>query len=80
MNSRRNKPPDCWSASRSRSWCGLALDPVRNKSAIGVEARISPNDARIQAWVVPVDEAALMAEAAAECLGRTESAESSPGK
>ena len=52
-------------------WFGLVLDPVRNAAAIGVEGRISRDDARVQAWVVPVDEAALMAEAAAECLSRS---------
>ena len=50
------------------SWCGLTLDPARNAAAIGTAARISPDDARIQAWVIPVDEAALMAVSAAECL------------
>lgn len=58
-------------------WCGLALDPARNESAIGVEIRISRDDSRIQAWVVPVDEASIMAEAAAECLRRLTSTESS---
>ena len=60
-------------------WCGLALDPARNESAIGVESRISRDDTRIQAWVVPVDEAAIMAEAAAECLRRHRLVESSLG-
>ena len=59
-------------------WFGLALDPARNASAIGIEGRISRDDARVQAWVVPVDEAALMAEAAAECLSRPGSAASPP--
>ena len=49
-------------------WFGLLLDPVRNAAATGVECRISLDAALVQAWVVPVDEAALMAEAAAECL------------
>ena len=49
-------------------WFGLALDPARNALAIGIEGRISRDDASVQAWVVPVDEAALMAEAAVECL------------
>lgn len=56
------------------AWCGLTLDPVRNATATGVEGRISRDDARVQAWVVPVDEAALMAEAAAECLSRNDAA------
>ena len=59
-------------------WFGLLLDPARNESATGVEGRISRDDARVQAWVVPVDEAALMAEAAAECLSRSASAKFSP--
>ena len=59
-------------------WCGLALDPARNATATGVEGRISGDDARIQAWVVLVDEASLMAEAAAGCLRRTGSAKSLP--
>ena len=61
-------------------WFGLTLDPARNESAIGVESRISRDDTRIQAWVVPVDEAAIMAEAAAECLRRPGSAEPSLSK
>ena len=61
-------------------WFGLALDPVRNAAATGIEGRISRDDARVQAWVVPVDEAALMAEAAAEYLRQPGSAESSAGK
>lgn len=60
-------------------WCGLALDPARNESATGVEGRISRDDARVQTWVVLVDEAALMAEAAAECLSRQRLVESSLG-
>jgi acetate kinase len=49
-------------------WFGLALEPARNESAIGVEGRISRDGARIQAWVAIVDEAALIVEATAECL------------
>ena len=47
---------------------GRVLDPVRNAAATGVECRFSRDAAPLQAWVVPVDEAALMTEAAAECL------------
>lgn len=60
-------------------WFGLTLDPARNQSATGAEGRISRDDARVQAWVVPVDEATLMAEAAAECLSRHRLVESSLG-
>jgi acetate kinase len=49
-------------------WCGLILDPARNAAAIGTAARISRDGSHIEAWVIPVEEAALMAQAAAECL------------
>ena len=61
-------------------WCGLVLDATRNASAIGIEGCISRDDASIQAWVVLVDEASLMAEAAAQCLKQPEPAQSSVGK
>jgi acetate kinase len=41
-------------------WCGLSLDVVRNASAVGVSltgtARISTDEARIGAFVMPADE------------------------
>jgi acetate kinase len=37
-------------------WCGLFVDDERNDAAIGSEACISPPRARIQAYVIPVDE------------------------
>jgi acetate kinase len=50
-------------------WCGLVLDEERNAAAIGSEACISRPDARIQAWVIPVDEELIIARQAATCLG-----------
>lgn len=38
-------------------WAGLALDAAANSACVSREARISRADSRIQAWVVPVDEA-----------------------
>jgi len=43
-------------------WCGLALDAQANQAALGVEARISRNDSRLTADVIPVDEEALIAQ------------------
>src|SRR5439155_15529515 len=43
-------------------WCGLRLDPARNTAPSGAEARISADDARIGAYVIPVDESALIAQ------------------
>jgi acetate kinase len=49
-------------------WCGLTLDPDRNAAALGSEARISADGSRIQAHVVPVDEAVMIARDTYHCL------------
>jgi acetate kinase len=49
-------------------WCGLILDEGRNESTIGTEGRISATEARIQAFVIPSDEEAVIARAAASLL------------
>ncbi len=69
-------------------WAGIALDPERNRAAVGREARIDTAavaDERLQevagaemriehhrtgasVWVIPVDEAAILAEEAAALL------------
>ncbi len=43
-------------------WCGLVLDRTANAAATGIKARISAPQSKIEAWVVPVDEAATLAE------------------
>jgi acetate kinase len=45
-------------------WCGIELDADANRQAISGEARISTNDSRVDIRVLPVDEAALLAEEA----------------
>jgi acetate kinase len=50
-------------------WCGLRLDPERNDSLVGTEGRISQDGAAIAAHVVAVNEAILIAEQTARCLG-----------
>jgi acetate kinase len=47
-------------------WCGLRLDPERNAATVGTEGRISPDDAPVAAYVVRVDESALIARYTAE--------------
>jgi len=42
-------------------WLGLKLDKERNKATVGSEGRISTDDARIHAYVIPVDEALIIA-------------------
>lgn len=43
-------------------WCGIRIDPKRNAAATGVERRISTDDARVAVWVIPVNEATMLAE------------------
>ena len=43
-------------------WLGLTLDPTRNAAAVGgAEGRISADDGRLAAWVIPTDEELLIA-------------------
>jgi acetate kinase len=42
-------------------WAGLRLDAAANAAALGREARISDSRSRIAAWVIPVDEARVLA-------------------
>jgi len=51
-------------------WCGLALDPERNTRAVGEVARISADSAPVEVYVIPVDEAAIIARDTVDCLLR----------
>jgi acetate kinase len=51
-------------------WFGLALDPALNCSRAGSEGRISADTARIQAYVVTVNEAIIIARDTAACLNQ----------
>jgi len=46
---------------------GVKVDPARN-SAVGVEARISANDSRVQVWTVKTNEELVVARAAARAV------------
>jgi acetate kinase len=50
-------------------WCGLRLDTARNTAARGTPARISTDDATLHAYVMPVDEARVIARDTVHCLG-----------
>jgi len=63
-----NAPAVRESILTNMEWAGLTIDTQANRSAVGVEARISQSASRMQAWVVPVDEAALLAAAADSIL------------
>jgi acetate kinase len=49
---------------------GLRLDPEANLAARGVAARISPEPSPAAVWVLPVDEARLLARATAGLLAK----------
>jgi acetate kinase len=49
-------------------WCGLIIDPTRNNAATGSEMRISTDEAKIQAYVIPVDEGVIIARDTSRCL------------
>ncbi|RYE93975.1 MAG: acetate/propionate family kinase [Myxococcales bacterium] len=52
------------------AWCGLVLDPERNRATIDVPGRLSTDDSRLHAHVVPVDEARQIAHEVGELLAR----------
>lgn len=45
-------------------WAGIHLDTIANQATMGREGRISTADSRIQAWVIPVNEAHILAQEA----------------
>ncbi|MBT9613627.1 MAG: acetate/propionate family kinase, partial [Burkholderiales bacterium] len=45
-------------------WAGMRIDAAANLAATGREGCISAADSRVQAWVVPVDEAQILAQEA----------------
>ena len=49
-------------------WCGLILDERQNDSVIGKEGCISTAEARIEVFVIPSDEEAIIARATAILL------------
>jgi len=53
---------------KDMKWCGIELDCRINNDTIGIEGRISSSSSRIEAWVIPVDEAAILVKEAVEAL------------
>lgn len=49
-------------------WCGLTLDQDRNARAMGSEMRISSDDSELHAYVIPVNEAAIIVRDTVRCL------------
>jgi len=57
-------------ACAGMDWCGLTLDQGRNTRIVGSEGRISTDDSRVQAYVIPVDEEGVIAHDVVRCLRR----------
>lgn len=55
---------------KDMKWCGIELDTQANATAVGREGRISTVTSRIDVWVVPVDEAAVLAQEAVAVLDK----------
>jgi acetate kinase len=51
-----------------REWAGLSLDAEKNQKTMGVEGRISRDDSRLAAHVIPTDEELLIARDTARCI------------
>lgn len=49
-------------------WCGLKVDEKRNLRAKGHESRITADDAKLHAYVIPVNEALVIARDTVRCL------------
>lgn len=54
-------------------WCGVRIDPAQNARVRGGEARVSPEGARPEVWVIGADEERVIARETARCLGITSS-------
>src|SRR6202049_3885850 len=50
------------------AWAGLTLDDDKNKKAVGCESKISSEDSRLAAYVIPTDEELLIARDTARCI------------
>ncbi|MBA3070797.1 MAG: acetate/propionate family kinase, partial [Nitrospirae bacterium] len=49
-------------------WMGVILDTSSNSATIGKEACISAENSKTAVWVIPVDEASVIAEEAVSVL------------
>ncbi|HEX9757571.1 MAG TPA: acetate kinase [Nitrospiria bacterium] len=50
------------------AWCGIQIDPERNRLAIGKEACISKDSSSSKVYVIPVDEESIIAQETFRCL------------
>ncbi|MGE0059914.1 MAG: acetate kinase, partial [Dehalococcoidia bacterium] len=50
-------------------WAGIELDAGRNGTRGLSEAKVSSDSSKVEVWVADVDEASIIAQDAADCLG-----------
>jgi acetate kinase len=63
-----NPPRERSRICEGMGWCGIAIDENRNNRMIGVEGKISTDNAKIQIYVIPVDEAMIIPRDTVKCL------------
>jgi len=51
-------------------WCGIQLDPLRNREFVGKEGEISKGTSRVRVLVIPTDEELIIARETAACLSQ----------
>lgn len=61
-------------------WLGIVLDPAANRAAIGTEMCISNRCSEAEVWVIPVDEAAILAQAALSVMAAREAVSVQEGR
>jgi acetate kinase len=66
-----NSPPVRARICAGMEWCGLILDEAKNNGTIGTEERISADHAKMQTYVIPVDEEMIIARDTRFCLGES---------
>lgn len=49
-------------------WCGLSLDPERNRELVDAEGRITSDNSRLHAYVIPSEEELMIAHEAVRCV------------
>jgi acetate kinase len=63
-----NAPAIRYRVLAEMAWCGVRLDDAANEATVGTETCISASESTVQIWVVPVDEAAMLADEAVGLL------------
>jgi acetate kinase len=63
-----NSPPVRSRICAGMQWFGMDIDENRNNTLTGIEGKISTDDAKVEIYVIPVDEAVMIARDTLACL------------